>query len=202
MQEANVARNAALIGIAGLCLALNIGLGVLVNAIKLPVYLDAIGTIAIALLARGLGHRGFLLAALVGAGSNALTAVLFNPVQFWFMGTQVVIAAFAFYCVGPALERTAGAPSRQRAALIAALGVGLGVSAGIVSAPVVAYVFGGITGSGASLIVALMLKAGQGLVRSVLASGLASEPIDKSVQLLAALALVRATPAHVRAMLA
>jgi energy-coupling factor transport system substrate-specific component len=63
-----------------------------------------------------------------------------------------------------------------------------------VSAPVVAYVFGGVTGSGSAFLVAFFLKAGQHLMAAVLHSGFTAEPIDKTLQVLLAALLYRATP--------
>jgi energy-coupling factor transport system substrate-specific component len=168
--------------------------------IKIPVYLDAIGTIACALLAGRLGFKGFLLAALVGTASFTISGLLVTPAVLWFIPTQIAIAAFSFYIARPVLGSALAKPgfSAKSVGLVVALGIALGVVAGIVSAPIIAYVFGGITGSGPSLIVAVLLKAGEGLFRSVLASGLASEPIDKTIQLAAAVALVRATPGRIR----
>lgn len=196
----NSLQSMTLLGVAGLCVAINVGVGSLANLIKVPVYLDAIGTIACALLAGRLGFRGFLLAALVGAASFTISGLLVTPAVLWFIPTQIAIAAFSFYVIRPTLgPALAGDGFRVRAiALVIGLGIGLGVVAGIVSAPIIAYVFGGITGSGPSVIVAVLLKAGEGLFKAVLASGLASEPIDKTIQLAAAAALVRATPSRIR----
>lgn len=189
-----------LYAIAGLCVAIDVGLGAIVNLVKLPVYLDAVGTIAFALLAGRMGLRGFLLSAFVGAAAFVLTGLVFNPVVFWFIPTQVAIAAYSFYVARPLIG---GFVSEVRFGLkqillMVAVGVGLGIVAGAVSAPIIAYVFGGITGAGASLIVAALLKTGANLFQSVLASGFASEPIDKTIQLFVAGALVRATPSRVR----
>jgi energy-coupling factor transport system substrate-specific component len=194
------AGEAILFAIAGLCVALDVGLGTVVNLIKLPVYLDAVGTIAFALLAGRMGFRGFIIAALVGTAGFVITGLLFNPVVLWFIPTQIAIAAFSFYVARPLLKAylNGGSLTGARVGLIALLGIGLGIVAGAVSAPIIAFVFGGITGAGASLIVAALLKAGSTLFQSVLASGIASEPIDKTLQLIAALALVRATPSRAR----
>jgi energy-coupling factor transport system substrate-specific component len=199
----NVTRDTTLMGIAALCVALNVGLGTAVNLIKLPIYLDAIGTIAIGLLAGSLGFRGFFMAATVGAVSFGLSAILFNPVLFWFIPTQIAIAAFSFYVVRPILSGYIkdGDLSIGRGALILVVGILLGAVAGVVSAPIIAYVFGGVTGAGSSLVVALLIKSGDTLFNSVLLSGLASEPIDKTLQLVVALALVRVTPRRIRASL-
>jgi energy-coupling factor transport system substrate-specific component len=191
------------VAIAALCVALNVALGTLVNLIKLPIYLDAIGTIAIALLAGALGFRGFILAATVGAASFGISGILNNPVLFWFIPTQIAIAAFSFYVARPLLSGfISNEPLTVRTSiLILIIGVLLGVVAGTVSAPIIAYVFGGITGAGSSFVVALLVKSGNTLFNSVLLSGLASEPIDKTLQLIVALALVRMTPGRIRNLL-
>ena len=71
------------------------------------------------------------------------------------------------------------------------------IVAGIVSAPVVVAVFGGATGSGSAEIVAFLRASGEGLLKSVFLSGLASEPRDKTLQCLAAVWLVRRWPQSV-----
>lgn len=193
-------RTIVILGVAALCVALNVGLGSVVSLLKLPVYLDACGTIVCALLAGALGARGFVLAAVVGAASFTVTGLLFNPAVLWFIPTQIAIAAYSFYVARPVLGRYLpdGRHTIKGWAILVACGVGLGLVAGIVSAPIITYVFGGITGSGVSLVVAVMLKSGATLYKSVLASGLAAEPIDKTLQMIAAVALLRSTPSRVR----
>jgi energy-coupling factor transport system substrate-specific component len=196
--EANDPTNVATI--TALCIALNVALGTIVYLIKLPVYIDAVGTIAIALLVGPTRSKGFLLSAIVGAISFILSGMLFNPVLFWFIPTQIAIAAFSYYVIRPLLRSYVldGLVTPRRGALVLGLGVALGIVAAVVSAPFIAYQFGGITGSGASLVVALLLKSGSTLYQSVLVSGLTSEPVDKTLQLILALALVRATPQRIR----
>jgi energy-coupling factor transport system substrate-specific component len=80
-------------------------------------------------------------------------------------------------------------------------GVITGVVSAIVSAPVVVYLFGGVTGSGSAFVVAFFLKTGQQLLNSALLSGLATDPIDKTLQVLLAALLYRATPREFIAML-
>ncbi|MEM1036252.1 MAG: hypothetical protein AAGI14_05775 [Pseudomonadota bacterium] len=190
--------------LASVCIAMNVGLGVLVNAVKLPIYLDASGTIAFALLAGSLGHRGFLYAAFVGGASFLITGLLFNPVVIWFIPTQIAIAAFTFYCIRPFLSRFNEKEGSilKKGTLLIPSGILLGVVAGVVSAPIIAMVFGGITGAGASAITALFLKSGATLFESVLASGIASEPLDKTIQLLLGYSLAKATPEKVKKSLA
>ena len=76
-----------------------------------------------------------------------------------------------------------------------------GIVSGVVSAPVVAYLFGGVTGSGSALVVAIFLKAGENLMSAAMLSGLAADPPDKILQVLFAALLYRATPGELIAML-
>lgn len=161
-------------------IALNLTLGTLVHTLKLPVYVDAVGTIAVTLLV------GLRAGVAVGVLSFLLGGVLTNPVLPWFSGTQAAIAIYT-YLVG----NKGGFRTLPRTIIS---GIGLGVMAGIVSAPVITFLFGGVTGSGASLVVAFLLKSGQSLYKSVLLSGLASEPLDKTVQCLLATWLLRGLP--------
>ena len=80
-------------------------------------------------------------------------------------------------------------------------GVVTGVVAAIVSAPVVAYLFGGVTGSGSAFVVAFFLTAGERLLQSTLYAGFTTEPVDKTLQVLLAALLYRATPQDFIAML-
>ena len=76
-----------------------------------------------------------------------------------------------------------------------------GIVAAVVSAPVVVYLFGGVTGSGSGFVVAFFLKTGQQLMNSALLAGFTTEPIDKTLQVLLAALLYRATPQDFIAML-
>lgn len=174
-------------------IALNMGLGTLMSTLKIPLYGDAVATIAVTLLA------GFRAGAIVGVASFLVGGVLINPVLPWFSGTQFLIAAYtAFVAKNGWLDtrKKEGEDSRRvlRYLRIVIIGIILGVLAGIVSAPVIVALFSGLTGSGPSLVVAFLLKSGQTLYKAVLLSGVASEPLDKTIQLLLALALIRALP--------
>jgi energy-coupling factor transport system substrate-specific component len=168
-----------------LCVALNVVMGGLIHVLKIPIYYDAVGTIVAAII------LGFFSGSLVGILSFALMAILVSPVYIYFLGTQVAIAGFT-YLVASYL---AGFRTILRSI---ASGIGLGVVAGIISAPVIVYVFGGATGSGRDLMTAIIAASGQQIMKAVALSGLASEPIDKTVQVLTAVMLIRGIPASLR----
>jgi hypothetical protein len=73
----------------------------------------------------------------------------------------------------------------------------------VVNAPIVALVFGGVTGSGVSLLAAVLLKAGQSLWSATITFGLLSEPLDKGLQcLLAMFVLMRIRSAGLHKLIA
>lgn len=175
------ARNLALMGVL---VAFNVVLGGAVHILKLPIYLDAIGTILAALL---LGWRAGVI---VGVLSFLLAAAVINPVYIWFCGTQAVIAIY----VALVANWLRGFASTWRAALS---GIGLGVVTGIVSAPVIVLVFGGVAGSGRDLLTATLIGTGEQVFKAVILSGAASEPFDKLLQVLAAYLIIRSLPKRV-----
>lgn len=181
--ESSDRNNALILALVPLGIALNLVLGTLVNIVRIPVYVDAVGTIVVAVLV------GPWAAVVTGVGSFLLGGALTNPVLPWFSGTQAAIGLYAAFAARRGWFR-----SVPRTVIA---GVGLGVVAGVVSAPVIVYLFGGITGSGASLIVAFLLASGESLLNSVLLSGLAAEPIDKTIQCLLAIWLLKGMPSSV-----
>jgi energy-coupling factor transport system substrate-specific component len=169
------------LALMGMLVALNVSIGGLVHITKLPIFLDAIGTI-IAVLLLGLAPG-----VIVGVVSFALAAVLLNPVYIWFIGTQAVIATFIYVLA----SRFGAFGSLRR---VIPTGIALGVVAGVVSAPVIVYVFGGVSGSGRDMITAGLISTGQQIFKAVILSGAASEPVDKLLQALAAYYVVRSLP--------
>lgn len=166
-----------------LAIAMNVVLGTLISIIKLPIYLDAVGTILVTLL---VGMRAGMI---VGAASFGLMSIFVNPVYVYFIGTQLVIAAY-IYIVANYFEVF---KSKLR---VLGAGIGLGVVAATVSAPVIVYVFGGVAGSGRDLLTALLMDSGTQVIKAVFLSGAASEPIDKTLQVFLAYSLIRFLPSR------
>src|SRR5258707_1162484 len=128
----------------GMLIAFNVAVGGLVYVLKLPIFLDSIGTILAAVL------LGPWRAALVGIFSFLIAAAIINPVYVWFSGTQAIIA-FVMYLAARYL-----AVFRSLVRAIPT-GLALGVVTGIASAPVIVFVFGGVAGSGRDLITAALV---------------------------------------------
>lgn len=222
-------------------IAINIVLGVVVQQVlKLPIYLDSIGTILVGVLAGPLaglatgvltnliwqyapgigggtigpfaitagvigllaglwGRLGvyrsrpasgsqLILAAVVAAGLVILIVlpILSNPAYTdpniggypdWVYTAALVIAIVAAVVVAAFIYLR-----RDLAGLwVAGAGIITGIIAAFVSAPIAAIAFGGVTGSGADLIVAALRQGGADVFAASLGQGLFSDPIDKTI---------------------
>jgi hypothetical protein len=129
-----------------------------------------------------------ILAAVVGAAIVVLLIIpiVNNPAYTdpnignypsWVFTAIVVIGAVAAIAVaGFVLTR------RDLAGLyVAGAGAVTGIVAAIVSAPIAAILFGGVTGSGTDLLVAALRQGGQDVYHASLGQGLISDPIDKTI---------------------
>lgn len=162
----------------GAAVALNLGLGQLVLVrLQWPLYLDSLGTVLVGAL------LGPLAGAATGAASNLLWAAITGDVaRAPYAITAAFIGLAAGYGAGLGVFRSAG-----RAAL-AGLLVGLG--AALVSAPITAYLFGGVTGTGGDYLIGLLGATGANLLQAATIQGLLSDPVDKTITFLAAFALL------------
>ena len=222
-------------------IAINIVLGVTVQQVlKLPIYLDSIGTILVGVLA------GPLAGALTGILSNliwqyapgigggtigpfAITAGVIGVLAgLWgqlgvyksrpasgnqLIGAAAIAVVIVAILVFPILNNPAytdpnigGYPSWVFTAIVvigaivalviagfilvrkdlagiyvAAAGALTGIVAALVSAPIAAYVFGGVTGSGVDVLVAALRQGGADVLSASLGQGLISDPIDKTI---------------------
>lgn len=179
-----------------LCAALNFAIGNIVYLVKLPIFLDSIGTILCALLIFPDRRAAAVCAFIAGAIGVILSGLVINPFLPWFMFTVVAIALVSALLTASATDtfRARPLPVPTFIGKVVIYGVITGIVAAIVSAPVVAYLFGGVTGSGSAFVVAFFLKTGQQLLDSTLLAGFTTEPIDKTLQVLLAALLYRATP--------
>jgi energy-coupling factor transport system substrate-specific component len=170
-------RNLALVLI---CIVLNLGIGLIVSTLKLPIYLDSIGTVlATALGGLWSGIICGLLSVLVGSFST--------PTLWAYAGTMVVIAAYV------SLVRPFGYLSKLMPTVL--FGIGLGIVCAIVSAPVTTYIWKGASLSGTDAVTAFFSAKGMTLLVSVILGNLAIDAIDKLITSLLAFAIVRRAPA-------
>jgi energy-coupling factor transport system substrate-specific component len=162
--------NATTIPLIAFGAALNIVVGQAVQLIKLPLYLDSIGTIMIACVV------GPLAGMLTGAFANLTLGFFFNYAFIFFIPVTLVIGAFS------GLAARVGAFKRWYTAMPA--GLVQGVLAAVASAPIAAFMFGGVTMGGTDFLVLYFRAIGKSIVQSAFLQGLAADPVDKAVSYL------------------
>jgi energy-coupling factor transport system substrate-specific component len=162
-------------------IAINIAIGQIVYALRIPLYLDSVGTIFVG--------------AVAGPWVGALTGLLSNLV--W--GLSGLNPAYTAYApVGMIIGLMAGLFSqwgwfRQWWKAILA-GLITGIVAALLSAPITAYVYGGVTGSGTDVITAVFRNFGLGIVPSAFAQGVSSDPLDKAISFLLVWLIITGLP--------
>jgi energy-coupling factor transport system substrate-specific component len=163
-------------------IAINIAVGQLVLALKLPLYLDSIGTVLVGVL------FGPWAGALTGFLANVIWAIAFYSPAVAFAGVAAIIGALA-----GAFGRAGWAHVWWKAILA---GLITGLTAAVLSAPIATYVFGGVMGSGTDVIVAIGRSVGLDSLGANIAQGAFSDPLDKMVTYLIIWAILRALPAR------
>jgi energy-coupling factor transport system substrate-specific component len=162
-------------------IAINIAVGQLIFVLKIPLYLDTIGTVLVGVLA--------------GPWAGALTGLLSNFI-WGLSGLNVTYAPFAV--VAAAIGLLAGLFSDagwfKAWWKVIVAGLITGVIAAILSAPISAYVWGGVTGAGTDVIVAIFRSMGFGILPSSFAQGVSSDPLDKAITFLLVWVIVQALP--------
>jgi len=177
----NVRRlNAFDAGLIALGAALNVSIGYFVSLLKLPLYLDSIGTILISVLC------GWIYGVLAGLSALIVLSLTVTPTFIAYAGTAVVIAI-----VSAVLAR-AGFLRSTRVTIVG--GITIGIAAAAASVPVTTLLYGGVSLAGSDFITTIFKAAGMPLWKSVLLGSLITDIIDKFIIAVICLALVRSMP--------
>jgi hypothetical protein len=165
-------RRAALLMAAAI--VIDVSLGWLVQTrLQWPLFLDSVGTI--------------LSGALLGPLAGAAVGVLSNVIEGLLPGSEsapayAVTAAFIGWAAGYAASL--GAFRRLWSVALTGLLVGLGAL--LISAPITAYVFHGVTGTGMDQWLVHLRNTGANLLQIATVQGFLSDPFDKLLSFLLA----------------
>lgn len=153
----------------------------LAAALKLPLWLDSIGTVLAGMLA------GPWIGAIAGAVNNVIFGITADPISFWYLITSIAIGLLVGY-----LAFTGWISSFRRSVV---LGLIVGAVAAIVSTPINVILWEGQTGNvwGDALYVALVGKNWPVWLASFLDSLVVDVP-DKLATVIISFALVRSLP--------
>lgn len=155
--------------------------GTLCSTLKLPLFLDMIGTIVVACLS------GPWVAALTGLLTNVFLALVANPVNLPYALVSVLCGLVVGYMVKAGLFR------KWWGAVLVWLAVTLvnAVSASLITV----FVFGGATGvNGTSVLTATLVVAMQNIMASVFSSAIIENLVDKGIAVAIAYVIVKKVP--------
>jgi len=175
--------NAFQAGLIAFGAALNVSIGYLVNVLKLPLYLDSIGTILISVLC------GWKYGIVVGLSALIIMTLTAVPTVFAYAGTVIVIAI-----VSTAFARVGFLKSVKITVLG---GLIIGLASAMASVPVTTFLYGGVSLAGSDAITTLFKATGMPVWKSVLFGSLVTDPVDKLVTSLICLTLVRSLPSRI-----
>lgn len=161
-----------------LAIVINIVVGQLIVLLKLPVYLDSIGTV--------------LVGALAGPWAGALTGILSNIIWSFIIGNLTILPfAIVAGVIGLMAGFFASRGVFRSIAWTIAAGLATGAVAAVISAPILVYVNGGVSGSGTDLIVAAAQATGANLIQAATIQGFISDPLDKTISYLVVWVILR-----------
>lgn len=181
-QSSNIMMRAVVF--SAVCIALNVGLNKIATVLQLPVFMDTVGTV----LSGAMVPPGYSI--LVGVVSNLIGGVVTHPSIPFYIGTQIIVSLMAIYGYRRGWFDTMLSAG--------ALGLAIGVVSAIVSTPITAIVFGGVTEPGATALNAILLAAGNDLWTSVISGTLIVSSVDKIIACLVVWSLLRRMPERLK----
>lgn len=172
-----------LLALVPAAVALNLVIGRLVSGLALPVYLDTLGTMLVAVVAALPGGL------LVGTVSQLLSGMLSGYVWLAFTPIQWLIALLAALAA-----RHGGFATPLRSV---GWGLACGLACGAASAVISYFLFRGVTATGVSAVGTLLRSLGLSLPAAVAAASIVTDLVDKTVAFLVIGALLRALPRRI-----
>ena len=163
---------------------LNVIGGTVAGALKLPIFLDMIGTAVVAMTI------GPWWGALVGVITNVTSGFITGPVSIPFAACNVVGALIWGYGT-----KWGWANDKLK---FSGLSVASAVGVSLMAAPIVIFVFGGATGHASDVLTAGLIAAGGDMWTSVFSSNIIVSSADKILSSFLALAIIGALPTNLQ----
>jgi len=159
----------------------------LASSLKLPLWLDVIGTMIAAVLA------GPWVGFVAGGLTNLVKNFTFDPIGAVYGIVNAVVGLVVGY-----MYKKGYYTEKSNWVEVFGTGLLLAFIATIISAPITVYFFGGVTGAGADLITAMILGTGEttGLLTAVFGSELVTDVLDKVLSVFIVFAVMKKIPAR------
>lgn len=164
----------------GIAIAVNIVLGIVTSALKLPLYLDTLGTVLTAVL------LGPLPGAMVGALTNIITGFIYSIRDIPFLLVNVAVALVIGF-----------AAKKFKFSLLTAIvcGLILSVVCPLIGTPIGIFVYGGLTGTVSDIIVMALKNSGSSIFAASFIAKIGNNLIDKVGTCIIAYFIFRNLPA-------
>lgn len=170
-------------------IAINVVGSFVVGLLRIPLFLDVIGTVMLAIIA------GPWVAIVAGALTNVVLGFVRSPTFIPFGLVQVAIALVVGYI---ALRGWFRIQEAKDYVWLAAAGVLVALTAVIVSTPIAVWLFGGLTGNPVDVVTGFFLATGSGIFEAVLAQGFITESVDKIASVVIAYFIAVSIPERYR----
>lgn len=172
-------KKVVIIAFSGVCIAVNIVLGIITSALGIPLYLDTLGTV--------------LTAVLIGPLSGVIVGSLSNII----MGLMYSVSDIPFFLVNAAIGLIVGLAAKKwrfgfPVALI--LGLVLSVVCPLIGTPIGILVYGGLNGTWSDVLVIALQKSGQSIFAASFIRNIGSNLIDKVGTCIIGWAILKALP--------
>ena len=172
-------RKVYVVAFCGICVAMNIVLGIITSALGIPVYLDTLGTVLSAAII------GPVPGIIVGALSNIITGLMYS------------VSDIPFCLVNMAVGLIVGLVAKKfKFTIVSAVITGLVLSfvCPAIGTPIGIYVYGGLNGSASDVLVMSLVQAGKDIFQASFLRNVGSNLIDKIGTCIVGWALIRAIP--------
>lgn len=160
-------------------IAINFVGGQVAILLKLPIFIDVIGTILVGAL------TGPFLGALTGLATNLILGIT-SPTALPYAIVSIAVG----WAAGYAAKK--GWFTSVKGVIFASILIWAVTQ--LTANPVTVFVFGGVTGGGSSAVTLFLIQAGQSLWSSVIGAAVITETIDKVISVIVVYALIKAIP--------
>lgn len=150
---------------SSMCIVINIVLGMVISMINIPLlFLDTVGTVLGAVV------LGPFWGALIGGCTNLVLGVISGPTNIPFALVNIVLGLIVGY-----ISKKKGFGYKE--AIIT--GVILSIVCPLIGTPISVLLFGGLSGSGADLLVVFLVQSGQKIFTAAFFPRILSNIVDK-----------------------
>ena len=174
--------------ILALCAVINLIGAQIALLLRLPVYLDSLGTVFAAAM------MGPLYGMIPGIISNLVGGVTTDIYTLYYLPVQMITGGIA----GLVFQKISFRDRKSFVKILLGAGI-ISIPGTVVSSSITAIVFGGITSSGSTLLVQLLHHLGLGLTASVCVVQGLTDYADRAIVLALTVALLAVVPSSVKA---